>query len=205
MRKILLIFFVIGSLVNCLSAQNLASGDVHERFYIGGGRTLTGAGDYYGVMVYSQYNHALSRAWTLAPRLSFAMGSDGEALDPTIVGSGVYRQFSALALDVDVNYLLFPVIIPRVSASLSVGPSVRYAIDTGPTSVYKQVNQTTGEIILEADYQQEAGFAVGATGGVNLMIDLSDRLLVTARASAQVYSNDDIVPFYGLAFGRILK
>lgn len=179
MKQLLIILTVSSLTGHALMAQDQDKGLIKQKgvVQLGVGRTFTGAGDYYGVMVHTQYNHALTRVWTLAPRLSFAMGKDGEALDPTIVGSGVYRQFSALALDVDINYLLFPAILPRVSASLSVGPSVRYAIETRPTSVNKQVNQTTGEAILEADYQQEAGFAVGATGGVNLMIDLSDRLL----------------------------
>ena len=55
-------------------------------------------------MLYTQYHHSLNDQWAVAPRLSFAVGKSGEALDPTVVGSGVYQQFSAVALDLDFNY-----------------------------------------------------------------------------------------------------
>ena len=82
---------------------------------LGIGRTFTGSGDYYGVMLYTQYNRSLNFKWSVAPRLSFAMGKSGEALDPTVVGSGVYQQFSAVALDLDFDYKIFPTITPQGS------------------------------------------------------------------------------------------
>ncbi len=169
---------------------------------LGIGRTFTGNGDYYGLMLYTQYTHPLNDQWSVAPRLSFAMGKSGEALDPSVIGSGVYQQFSAIALDLDFDYQIFPAITPQMAVSLSVGPSLRYLIETGYTSINKQVNQTTGEVTLATDYRQTDDFSVGATAGINLTVNVTDNFLVTGRASAQLYSNGETVPFYGIALGR---
>ena len=195
--------------VSLLPGHALVAQDQSEKFVkqegtvqLGIGRTFTGSGDYYGMMLYTQYNRSLNFKWSVAPRLSFAMGKSGEPLDPTVIGSGVYQQFSAVALDLDFDYKIFPTITPQVAVSLSVGPSLRYLIETGYTSVNKQINQTTGEVILDADYRQSDGFTIGATGGINLTVGVTDNFMVIGRASAQLYSDGEAVPFYGIALGR---
>lgn len=197
--KTLIFLSLVGLSLSRVSAQGLS--DTNSGLYLGGGRTFTGNGDYNGVMLYTQYMHSLNNYWGVTPRLSFAMGKSGQNYDPNVVGSGLYSQFSAMALDLDMNYFPFPKIFNKISASLSVGPSVRYLIETRPISAVVRFDEQRNERILEADYRQNVGFSLGITFGVNLTANISNRYLIGVRGSAQAYTDGNLVPFYGLVFG----
>lgn len=193
-------------LFNLFAYQSYAqteTSDSSNSFLIGGGRTFTGSGDYYGVMLYTQYNHSLNHQWLVSPRLSFAMGTASEPSGASMAGTGVFWQSSAMAIDIDFNKLIFPKITRHISVYLSAGPSLRYLIDTSPDSFFMEVNQSTGEVLFdEIEYEQKRGLAIGATGGINLSVNLANNFQVLGRASVQIYSDDSIVPFYGIAVGK---
>ncbi len=177
-----------------LKAQEKSAGILQA----GIGRTFIGAGDYLGAIFFVQYRNPLSDLLSLTPRISTLMAASVRYLGEAVPGEEIYSSSSGIALDLDLNYA--PIRRFKDNIFFSVGPTVRYHQQSHPRNVSKRTFPD-GSTTFEVGQQFYSGYAIGATVAVNLEYNISPKSILGSRASLQVYTDDSVVPFYGLTYG----
>lgn len=189
-----LLFFLLSNLF--VQAQNtLITGLTYVNFGKDGQR---------GVGYYTEYNHALNPAFSLAPSIQMAYGTKGQEFP--------YYLLNKFTTGLDLNLFYTPIHLGKAGIRIGIGPSLRYF--SGRDRSYFGISDNYSGIsglgpdgtywvpyFYPNDRLKPNYFSIGYSGVIEGNLNLSSHWQSGLRASYQNYESHEYILTVGLNMG----